>query len=216
MKNVTFKWVLFACCVLSTWFAVAQPEQEAQENDLIQFSGIVLSADSLEALSGVTIRVANTRRGTASNADGFFSIVVRKNDTLVFTAIGLKQELYIVPETLKNNKYTIIKTLSEDTLLFGQVLVRPFISKELFQHYFVTLELPDEYGDIAKENLDPDKIRELSFAMGMDGNENSKYYLNQQSYKYYYAGQMPPIQLMNPFAWAQFFKAWKDGKLKRQ
>jgi len=32
----------------------------------------------------------------------------------------------------------------------------------------------------------------------------------------YWAGQLPPVSITNPLAWAQFFKALKDGDFKRK
>jgi hypothetical protein len=49
----------------------------------------------------------------------------------------------------------------------------------------------------------------------MDGSLNYKHYMNQQTDKLYYIGQTQPISLFNPFAWAQFVKAWKEGKFKQ-
>jgi hypothetical protein len=51
--------------------------------------------------------------------------------------------------------------------------------------------------------------------MKMDGSMNYQNYIDQQTSKLYYAGQTQPISLLNPFAWAQFIKAWKEGKFKR-
>jgi hypothetical protein len=33
---------------------------------------------------------------------------------------------------------------------------------------------------------------------------------------YYAGGQIPPMNILNPFAWAQFFEAWKRGDFKRK
>jgi hypothetical protein len=32
--------------------------------------------------------------------------------------------------------------------------------------------------------------------------------------KLYYIGQLPPNNLLNPLAWAEFVKAWKNGDFK--
>ena len=34
--------------------------------------------------------------------------------------------------------------------------------------------------------------------------------------KTYYAGQIPPMNIFNPFAWAEFVKAWKRGDFKKK
>jgi hypothetical protein len=50
----------------------------------------------------------------------------------------------------------------------------------------------------------------------MDGSQNYKFSMQQMQDKYYYNGQLQPISILNPFAWAQFIKAWKEGKFKRK
>jgi hypothetical protein len=50
--------------------------------------------------------------------------------------------------------------------------------------------------------------------MPMDGSMNYKAHMQQQYSRLYWAGQYPPNNLLNPFAWAQFIKAWREGKLK--
>ena len=41
-------------------------------------------------------------------------------------------------------------------------------------------------------------------------------YLKSEAQKYYYAGQAPPQNIFNVFAWAQFIEAWKRGDFKRK
>ncbi len=51
--------------------------------------------------------------------------------------------------------------------------------------------------------------------MAMDGDENADYYMRQEAAEFYYDGQIPPMNIFNPFAWAQFIKAWKNGDFKK-
>jgi len=50
----------------------------------------------------------------------------------------------------------------------------------------------------------------------MDGSMNYRNYMDQQVGRLYYRGQAQPIPLFNPFAWAEFVKAWKRGDFKRK
>jgi len=212
------KFILTLSALLSLFLmpslASAQSDSAERLDELIQFTGIIVTPDSLQAVSDVNIRIAGTMMGTVSNEQGFFAVVVKRTDTLLFSCIGYRAVKYVVPYELTGQKYTMIQTMSQDTFFLGEAIVKPYISQELFEHYFVNLEVPGEEGPLA--GLDPETIRELAYAMEMDGTDNSKYYLRQEAGKYYYTGQMVPINLMNPFAWAQFIKAWKSGKLKIQ
>lgn len=56
----------------------------------------------------------------------------------------------------------------------------------------------------------------------MDAQQNYRNYVSNQTYNYSYMGiQRPSLTsamnnpLLNPFAWAEFVKAWRDGKFKR-
>ena len=205
---------LFALLLIAQNLSAQNDVRKFDEDELVQFTGIILTPDSLKAVPNVNIRIKGTNSGAISNDEGFFSLVALKGDTLLFTAVGVKPERYIVPKNLSGKKYTMIQTMSEDTIYLTEAIVKPYISRELFQHYFVTLELPEDGMTI--NSLDPETIRQYAALMAMDGSENQKYAMRQESGKYYYAGQMPPINLLNPFAWAQFIKSWKEGKLKRQ
>ena len=52
--------------------------------------------------------------------------------------------------------------------------------------------------------------------MPMDGSMNYRNYMDNQVSKLYYRGQAQPITVFNPFAWAEFIKAWKRGDFKRK
>lgn len=215
MKKFTFLFcILTSILFIGSSAANAQSDSLERLKELIQFTGIIITPDSLQAVGDVNIRIAGTSQGSISNQQGYFAVVARRNDTLIFSAVGYRSVKYIVPYELTGQKYTMIQTMSQDTLYLNEVVVKPYISKELFQHYFVTMEVPGEDDPLA--GLDPETIRDLAYAMELDGTANSKYYLRQESGKYYYTGQMVPINLMNPFAWAQFIKSWKEGKLKIQ
>ncbi len=183
------------------------------EEFLIQFSGVLLTADSLKAVPYVSVRVKNTNKGTVSNEKGIFSIIAKKRDTILFSSIGYKTETYIVPENLNGQFYSMIKVMSTDTLTFDPVIVRPFVSKELFQHYLVNADLPND-APVLDESLSPEALREMAFSLPMDGSESQRYQLNNQIKSYYYSGQTVPINILNPFAWAEFVKAWKRGDFK--
>ena len=52
--------------------------------------------------------------------------------------------------------------------------------------------------------------------MKLDANESADMYFRNESYKYYYYVQVPPMNIFNPLAWAKFIEAWKNGDFKRK
>lgn len=182
---------------------------------LVQFSGLILTADSIMPVPYVNIFIPGTGRGTISDLNGFFSFVARKGDEVRFSALGYKTSTFVIPDTLAGYKYSMIKLLSADTFYLDEAVIQVLPSRQVFDYYFVKADIPDDDLERARKNLEREAMREQIEKMGMDGQENSKYYLQQQAQKFYWAGQIPPMNLFSPIAWAKFFEAWKRGDFKR-
>jgi hypothetical protein len=184
--------------------------------DLVQFSGMIVASDSLQAVPYVNIKVKGTNRGTTSDFYGFFSLVARKGDVIQFSAMGFKKGSYTIPDTLRSNRYSLVHIMSQDTILLKETVIYPWPTPEQFRHAFVWDKIPDDDLTIAQKNLDRMEMRERARAMPMDGSMNYRNYMDNQVSKLYYRGQAQPIPIFNPFAWAEFIKAWKRGDFKRK
>ncbi len=110
----------------------------------------------------------------------------------------------------------MIQVMATDTIYLSETVIYPWPTREQFKEAFLNLEIPDDDLEIARKNLDKAEIRKRTEIMDMDGSMNYKYYIDQKIYQLYYNGQTQPITILNPFAWAQFIKAWKEGKFKRK
>jgi hypothetical protein len=193
-----------------------QEDQQDYYKGLVQFSGAVVTGDSLRPISFTHIIDHNTNFGTISDYYGYFSFVARKGDTITFSAIGFKKGRFVIPDTIHNNRYTMFQVMTADTVYLSETVIYPWPTKEQFKEAFLKLEVPDDDLEIARKNLDRYELYVRSQAMPMDGSMNYRNYIDQTVSKLYYAGQTQPISLLNPFAWAQFFQAWQDGKFKRK
>jgi hypothetical protein len=197
----------------------AQKDQQHNQEyykDLVQFSGAVVTGDSLHPVSFTHIIDHNTHFGTISDYYGYFSFVARKGDTITFSAIGFKKAMFIIPDTIQNNRYTMFQVMANDTIYLNETVIYPWPTKEQFKEAFLNLDIPDDDLEIARQNLERYELYVRAEAMPMDGSMNYRNYIDQTVDKLYYAGQTQPISLLNPFAWAQFIKAWQDGKFKRK
>jgi hypothetical protein len=190
-------------------------DSKTKNNDLIQFSGVVLEGDSLRAVPYTSIIVKNTNRGTISDFYGYFSFVAKKNDTIEFSAIGFSSAQFIIPDTLTTITYSLIQILHTDTVYLKSVAVYPWPSKEQFKSAFLNLNLADDNLARATKNLDRAALKEQMVGMAVDASLNYKYSTQQNQSKLYYAGQYPSNNLLNPIAWAKFIKAWKSGAFKK-
>lgn len=184
------------------------------EHKLIQLSGIVVSGDSLSAVPFTSVMIKGTSRGTICDYYGFFSLVARENDTLAFSSIGFKESEFVVPDTLTQNRYSMIQLIHQDTLELAEIQVFPWPSKEQFKDAFLSLNAPQDDYDRAFENLMKEEIRLAVQGVPMTARENSQYDIQREYTKLYQIGNINQTTLMNPLAWSQFIKAWKRGDFK--
>ncbi len=185
------------------------------ERRLIQFSGVVVSGDSLDPVPYANIIIRGSSKGAVSNYYGFFSFVAEPGDIIEFSAFGYKPAFYTIPDTMKKNRYSWIQVLNGDTMYLTQAVIVPWPTLEQFKRAFVETKIPNDDMQRAQKNLALAEMKERYMNMPMDGSMNYKNFMDNQISKNYYKGQFMPNNLLNPFAWAQFIKAWKDGKFKR-
>lgn len=210
MKRVIPGLILF--CVLTPFFSRAQFEK--LKDSVVQFYGVVMTADSLQGLPSVSIMVKGENRGTMSNDQGVFSIVVVKGGQVEFTSIGYKPKLVTVPRDLEGNQFSMIQLMVIDTQYLPATIIRPRPTREQFERDFVNTNIPDDQYEIARQNTEESKRRVLERALPRDGSENSNYNLRNVAARQYYYGQAPPQNIFNPFAWNEFIKAWKRGDFR--
>lgn len=189
-------------------------EGNPYRDSVIQFNGVVMTADSLRGIGSASIIVEGKGRGTISSADGVFSIAVLKGDRITFSCIGFKNYSITIPKDLKETQYTWIQLLVTDTVYLPATILKPRPSREQFERDFVNNRVPDDAYEIARKNTDESQRRILIASLPADGREAVNYQMRQQANKYYYNGQVPPMNILNPAAWADFIKAWKRGDFK--
>lgn len=184
---------------------------------LLQLSGLVLTSDSLMGIPFAAVLINGSGRGTISDHQGFFSLVVNRGDEIEFRCVGHKSNFYKIPDTLSQNRYSVIELLSRDTVYLPETQIYPWPTKEQFKQAFLSMNVPEDDYERAKRNLEREQMREIGMNMKYDANENADMYFRNESYKYYYyGGQIPPMNIFNPLAWAKFIESWKNGDFKRK
>lgn len=189
---------------------------ESFKDSVVQLYGVVMTADSLKGVPSVSIVVKGQNRGTVSNENGVFSIVVLKGDTVEFSSIGFKSKLVEIPLDLKGNQHSIIQLMVNDTIFLPATIIKPRLSREQFARDFANTKVPDDEIAIARSNNDAATRKALMSSLPLDGREASSQYMRQEQKKLYYSGQIAPQNIFNPFAWAEFIKAWKRGDYKKK
>lgn len=205
------KKLFFLLMFLSAFFVT---NSEAQEKKLVQFSGIVLHADSLEPLPFVNIvNISRNHRGTYTDMRGFFSLVVNVGDTIHISSLGYKKQELVIPPNLVNNTLSAIFKLKMDAIDLPMIYIFPYATIEQFKQAFIKLRLPDDDLMIARKNLDADLMMAMSSAMAWDGTQNTRYYFQQQSEKLYWRGQERYNPLLDIVKINQFMRLLNDGKI---
>jgi|TARA_R110000737_G_scaffold324995_1_gene338170 hypothetical protein len=189
----------------------------AQKKDsLIQLSGVVVSEDDLEPLPYTTVFDRTIRRGVIADYYGYFSLVVTAGDTLHFSFYGHKTSSFIVPDTLSENRYSIIHMMQKDTVNLPQVDVYPWPSREDFARAFVEMEPYDDALRRAQRELSGESLAFAAARIQVDAGTAQNYAANARNTKLYTVGQLPTLGIFNPYSWAKFISDWKNGDLKRE
>jgi hypothetical protein len=215
-KPVKLLWLL----ALPFFMFFTSGEVSAQNNEphVVQISGKVVTEenDRIILIPYAVVAVKGTNRGTLTDISGFFSIVVRTDETLVFSVLGYKDAFFPIPDTLTSDRYTMFQILTRDTILLPTAVIYPWPDPDNFVQEFLAMDVHDDLEDIAAENMSAENMEMLRQNLPTDGPEHTQLYMKQQSQKYYYEGQIRTPQLFNAFAWKEFIQAWKRGDFKRK
>jgi len=210
------KRLLLFCLFIAALACKSQAQFSQLKDSVVQLYGVIMTADSLKGIPSVSVIVKGQNRGTMSNEQGVFSIVVLKGDIIEFTSIGYKPKAFEIPRNLEGNQQSIIQLMVTDTMYLPVTIIKPRPTREQFERDFVNTDIPADNLEIARKNNDAATRRALMKGLPRDGTESANYALAQGAKKYYYQGQTPPIGLLNPLAWADFISAWKRGDFKNK
>jgi hypothetical protein len=189
---------------------------EKLKDSVVQLYGVVMTADSLQGIPAVTVCLTGQNRCTIANDEGVFSIVVMKGDQVEFTSVGYKPKVVTIPRDIEGNQYSMVQLLVTDTQYLPATIIRPRPSREQFDRDFLSTNVPADQYEIARQNTEESKLRMLQRSLPRDGREQVNYNLRNVAARQYYYGQAPPQNILNPFAWNEFIKAWKRGDFKNK
>jgi hypothetical protein len=209
--------LIYIFSLMAGLMTVAQtPLKTSDSTRFIQLSGVAISEGDLNPLPYTTVYDRSIRKGVISDYYGFFSTVVFPGDTLLFSSFGYKTSTYIVPDSLKDNRYSVIHMLQRDTINLPSVTVYPWPSREDFARAFVEMEPYDDAIRRAQRELSGEALAFVAARIENDASIAYGYATNQRNTKLYTNGQLPINNLLNPYSWAKLIQDWKAGKLSRQ
>lgn len=204
-------------------FAMSTQAQRRRDLDkqldesLVQFSGIVRDLEH-RPLPYVNIIILADKRGTTTDRRGMFSFVVRPNDTILFSHMGHKGTMHVIPDSLGGQQYPADIFMVSDTFQLAEVRIYPWKTYQEFKEAFLALELPDDDEQRAYHNI---ALIKTQIRMNRDGLTPSssiafREVMKQEYNQLYTAGQTPYYTIFDPMRWAKFFQALKRGDFKEE
>ena len=209
MNSAPFRLAFVSAFTL--WMGLAASSQtDSLHAQVVQVSGLVVTGDSLSPLPYCTVFRSRDRRGTMTDARGFFSLPALTGDTLEFSSVGYVSQQAVIPEGGELARVNLVQPMGRDTVAMKDAFVYPWPSRERFRQDFLALGLPNQGLDPAWDSpMDPMDVYDRLSEVGRDGQSTSSEVLAAQAQQAGYAGQAPPVNLPNPVAWAQFLQALK-------
>ena len=212
MKRFLLFFVFAGCLFINK----ASAQFEAARDSVVQLYGIVMTADSLMGVAAVNVTVKGQNRGTMTNDQGVFSIVVLKGDMVEFTHVSYKSKTIVIPRDIAGNQYSVVQLLIQDTVYLPATIIKQRPTPQQFERDFVKTAVPDDDIEVARQNTSAAKRRALMASTPGDGSEATSLQMRNAAASASYEGQIPPQNIFSPAAWAEFIKAWKRGDYKKK
>jgi len=208
-----FRLIVLFFVVLLSQYSIAQEKKQ------VLFSGVIVETDSLNAISYANILILNKNLGTTSTKEGYFSFYAQENDSIRFSALGFAPVLFVIPDTIQTERYSVIQIMRRDTLELAETIIYPWPVSEIdFKDSFLHDEIANDEVEQAKKNLQISAIQqpEQVIFYEADAAYNYDHDMDRIADEMYYNGQSPPITVLNPIVWWKFVKAWRRGDFKKK
>lgn len=174
-------------------------------------TGMVLEINNNKAIPFTSVYLKNRESGTFADNLGYFSLMAKPGDTIVFSNVGYKNIEIVLPMEMNFETYHFIQYLLPETLFLEDITIMSFPSKEQFRQAFLDTQVPREQIDRSFDN-----IAEMKGIMKKQAIEE-QYYLEklQQTQVYMLTGEIPANNYLNPMRWSNFIRDWKAGKFRQ-
>jgi hypothetical protein len=212
-------WPLILACFI--WLVATSDlygqRKASRRDELVQFSGIVRDLQH-QPLSHVNIINLNDRRGTTADSRGMFSFIVRPNDTILFSHMGHKGTIHVIPDSLAGQQYPADIYMVSDTFHLAEVRIYPWKTYQEFKEAFLALDVTNDDEDRAYYNI---ALIKTQIRMNRDGLSpsptiNFRDVMRQEYNQLYTAGQTPYYTIFDPLRWAKFFESIKRGDFSQE
>ena len=194
-----------------TCFVYAQTDK-----NIIHLTGSIVDGDSLKTIPFVHITTKDAHIGTVSDYYGYFSLIVHEGDTIEFSCIGYHNNQFILPDSMNEKSYSMIHIMLNKTILLEEFIVFPWPTFDQFKYAFINKNIPDKGNAAAKASISKEKLQAKKSSVPLEGSTTYKYELQNRYTQLYQGEGFPQYKILDPIAWSQFIKAWKNGDFKKK
>ncbi len=150
-----------ASIIVLLFTTLASNIQAQEPSDIVEVYGLVLTKSTrgnYEYIPFVTVAVKGTTRGTYANYEGMYSIVVKKGQTVTFSAVGFAPREIVIPEDITGMYYSLTVEMEPAEVNLDEVTVFPWPDRDNLAAEFLAMQ-PNKAGQL--EAL-PDGMSEMA------------------------------------------------------
>ena len=201
--------IVILCFIASATFA------QKEGKPLVQFSGVIYDLDSNTVVPYVTLNNLSDKKTYSANYKGYYSFVAHEGDSIQFSSVGYKKLVLVIPENLKERKFTVVVKMKSDNFVLPTVRVFPWASYDEFKKDFLTMKFADDDLEIAKKNLSSKSLKDLYISLPRDGTEMQSFNFQNNHIGLTNKNMVQTNPLLNPFAWGALIKQISEGNKER-
>lgn len=187
---------------------------QAQRRPLWQINGII-SNETGDPLQYVQVISMQLQLASLSDDNGVYTITTTPGDTLIFSSMGYKKFFYQVPASAEKEWFAKDIVLESDTIQIREVVVMPWGTYEEFKEAVLAYIPHDPKAEAAEQNLAlvQEQINQSVSPYPAPG-VSYRHMMSRHIERLMTYNQLPVNNLLNPFAWAKFMEAVREGKMR--
>jgi hypothetical protein len=189
---------------------------QEKETPLVQFSGIVITADSTSnaiiPYASIVNLTHKDRQPNISNYEGYFSFVANEQDSIRFTCVGYYPVTIVIPANRPNKSFTLKVAMRQQIFNLPAFRVFPWATVDEFKKDFLTMKIADDDLAIVMKNLTRSTRQATQRGLPRDGSES----IAQEMHDKVSNSHSMTNPLLNPFAWGALIKQISAGDKKRE
>ncbi len=184
---------------------------QEKETPLVQFSGIIITADSTRKdvipYASVVNLTHKKSQPAVSNYEGYFTMVVHEGDSIQFSSVGYFPAMVVIPNNVTNKSLTLKVRLTPQIYNLPVFRVFPWATVEEFKKDFLTMKVADDDLALVIKNLTKATREASQGNLPRTGSEP----IGQEMHDKVVNSHSITNPLLNPFAWGALIKQISDG-----